>query len=114
MRLLAISVVVAVAMVGCTDGPQNYSCAYINQPMTSLSLSVKPTSATLDKMEFTKICKKEGNVVTYGQKQVDCDGLTAQTEYVVMSFDQIVGRADLLIFSSKSLLTEAFKCSKVN
>ena len=82
--------------------------------MTALSLSVKPTSATLDKMEFTKICKKEGNIVTYGQKQADCDGLTAQTEYVVMSFDQIIGRADLHMFSSKSLLTEAFKCSKVN
>lgn len=114
MKTLAAVLVAAGVLAGCSDSPQNYACGYVDQSKTILSLSIKPDSAILDKLEYTKFCKKEGNSVLYGVKPSDCDGLSTNKDYAVLRFDSIIGRADTYIHAGTSIFSESFKCTKVN
>lgn len=101
-------------LIACSEQPKNYACSYVDQAKTIVSLSVKKDSATLDRLEYTKFCKIEGNSVLYGVKQSDCDGALAGKDYVILRFDPIIGRADTYAHAGTSLFSESFKCTKAN
>ena len=106
--------VTASFLLGCTETPKNYSCAFVDAPKIQNSLSIGNGSATLNTQIFPVVCKKIGNLTVYGSSKEDCKNHTEGGNYSIFIFDEVIYKASASNMLNKSYLSEQYSCTKIN
>jgi hypothetical protein len=101
-------------LVGCTDKPANFSCAYTDAPKVLNSLSLKNNTATLSQQVFKAKCSSSGNLSIYGSEKIDCEGYKRGTNYSVLTFDTVIFKAGTINKNGDTFFSENFNCKKVD
>ena len=121
-RLLMPLLVTTGLLVGCDqlssfDKPKTYSCHDLQNPAYTQSLSISKSKAVFDTWNYKTYCRNFGNKVSYGMEQIDCDNQTKmQGGYMVLDFDEIVGRAVRSIRvgdQTTDIQSFVYQCTKV-
>ena len=99
------------------DKPKTYSCHDLQNPAYTQSLSISKSKAVFDTWNYKTYCRNFGNKVSYGMEQIDCDNQTKmQGGYMVLDFDEIVGRAVRSIRvgdQTTDIQSFVYQCTKV-
>jgi hypothetical protein len=101
-------------LVGCSDKPANFSCAYTDASKVLNSLSLKNDTATLSQQVFKAKCNSSGNLSIYGSEKIDCEGYKRDTNYSVFTFDTVIFKAGTINKNGDTYFTESFYCKKVD
>lgn len=100
-------------LVGCSEKPQNYACAFVDSPKIINSLRIKNGGAILNAQTFEVMCSKVGNLAVYGATKNDCEAYKNGANYNVLIFDEVIYKASVILRGNDSWSTEQYACKLI-
>lgn len=111
LKLTLLGTIFAIA--GCGNDVQNFECVDTNDKVNIVSFTLRTNSAVFSSVEM-RLCKKDGNVSTYSDKQIGCENPlnVMQQGGTILYFDNVVYTLNERFHAGNVAFINTYNCKK--